>query len=56
MDEGRTRKTANAFGIAKSTASIVIKRVAHAISGNLSSLITLPTTDDEVEHLANRFL
>ena len=55
VDEGRMRKTANAFGIAKSTASIVIRRVAHAISGNLSSLIKLPTTDDEVEHLANRF-
>jgi hypothetical protein len=47
-DEGRLRKTANAFGTAKSTVSAVIKEVASAVSENLIHLIKFPTTEDTV--------
>ena len=31
-DEGRLRKTANAFGVSRPTASVVIRRVTRAIA------------------------
>jgi hypothetical protein len=48
-DEGRLRKTANAFGIAKSTTSKVVREVALVISETMAYLIHLPTTETEVK-------
>jgi hypothetical protein len=55
VDEGRLRKTANAFGIAKSTTSKVIREVSTAISVNMSHFIKLPQTEEEVIELKTRF-
>lgn len=54
-DEGRLRKSANAFGIAKSTASKVVRRVAQIVSTTMADMIKLPATEDEVKHLASRY-
>ena len=35
-DEGRFRKTANAFGIAKNTVSVIIRQVTKGISNHLT--------------------
>jgi hypothetical protein len=49
-DEGRLRKTANAFGIARSTASIIVRRVTKAISIHLGpTFIKLPLTEEVTE-------
>ena len=43
-DEGRMRETASAFGIAKGTVSVIIRRVTQAISDNLAEkYINYPT-------------
>lgn len=55
-DEGRLRKTANAFGTAKSTASKIVRRVAAAISTHMASeYIQLPTTEIDVKRLVTRY-
>lgn len=56
-DEGRIRKTANAFGLARSTVSVVIRRVCHAISNHVGpQYIKLPKTVPEVEEKTRSFL
>ena len=49
-DEGRFRKTTNAFGIAKNSMSMIIRRrVTKAISNHLADKrIKLPRTEEEV--------
>ena len=37
-DEGRLRKTANAFGLSRASVSIIIRRVTRTITGNGSKL------------------
>ncbi|XP_065061675.1 uncharacterized protein LOC135688686 [Rhopilema esculentum] len=56
-DKGRYRKVANSFGVARSTVSMVIRRVTKAISQHLGSkYIKLPVTQAEVEHHTKKFL
>ena len=56
-DEGRYRKVANAFGVSRSTVSIVVRRVTKAISHHLGpKYIGLPMTNDEVYHLTTKYL
>ena len=46
-DEGRSRKTANAFGISRASTSIIVRRVAQAISLHMGpNYITLPHTEE----------
>ena len=55
-DEARLRKTANAFGIARSTTSEVIRRVTKAISIHLGpQFIQLPQTEVEVMEKVKKF-
>jgi hypothetical protein len=55
-DEGRLRKTGNSFGVAKSTVSKVIRRVANAISTHMADdYIKLPKTSDDLKQLTTRF-
>ena len=55
-DEGRMRKTANAFGIATCTVSVIVRRVNHAISVYLAPIfIKLPKTEEEVKESAAKF-
>ena len=56
-DEGRLRKTANSFGLARSTVSIAIRRVCNAISNHLGpQYIKLLKTVSEVEEKTKNFL
>ena len=49
-DEGRMRKTANAFGLSRPSVSIIVRRVCQAITKFLGPLyIQLPTTEDKVQ-------
>ena len=49
-DEGRLRKTANAFGLGKSTVFTIIRRVCKFITVQLTSkYIKFPKTKEEVE-------
>lgn len=51
-DEGRLRKTANAFGLARSTVSIIVRQVCRAITVHVGPrYITLPTSCNSVQHL-----
>ena len=52
-DEGCLRKTANSFGIARSTCSMIVRRVTFAISTHL--YIRLPTTEEDVKTLTENF-
>ncbi|CAB4032882.1 nuclease HARBI1, partial [Paramuricea clavata] len=55
-DEGRLQKVANAFGIARCTASVVIRRVTQIISYVMGrSYIKLPETEDAVKFLVTEF-
>ena len=55
-DEGRLRKTANAFGLGKSTVSAVIRRVYKVITVYLTSkYIRIPKTKQEVEESLSLF-
>ena len=55
-DEGRLRKAANAFGLAKSTASVIIRRVCNAITTHLTTkLIKMLKTENEVRESAAHF-
>ena len=56
-DEGRLRKTANAFGLSRSSVSIIIHRVTHAITVHLEpNYITIPLTKDaEKDNATNVF-
>ena len=49
-DEGRYRKCANAFGLSRSSVSLIVRRVCHAISIHLGpKYITLPLTEESVK-------
>ena len=55
-DEGRLRKAANAFGLAKCTASVIIRRVCKAITTYLTNkYIKMLGTEDEVRVSAALF-
>ena len=55
-DEGRYRKTANAFGIARTTVSKIVRTTCLVIRRELrSKLIALPTSNQDVESLAANF-
>ena len=56
-DEGRYRKVANAFGVSRSSVSLVIRNVTRAISKHLGAkYIKLPLTKAEVEEQASKYL
>ena len=49
-DEGRLRKTANAFGLSRSAVSVIIRRVARVLTVHLGpKYIQLPLTPEQVE-------
>ena len=49
-DEGRMRKTANAFGVSRSTVSVIVRRVTSVITEYLGpKYISLPVTEDDVK-------
>ena len=55
-DEGWLRKTANAFGVSRSSVSIIIRRVAFAISVHLRlKYIKLPVTEEDVKEKVQGF-
>lgn len=55
-DEGRLRKTANAFGISRQTVSKIVRKVCKAITVNLGpKYIKLPFTEEEVNDLVKKF-
>ena len=56
FDEGRLKKTANAFGLGKSTVSAIIQRVCKVITVHLTSkYIKFPKTKEEVEETSSLF-
>ena len=55
-DEGRLRKTANAFGLSRPCISVIVRRVAHAIAVHLGpKYIKLPLTEEEVREKVSHF-
>lgn len=55
-DEGGIRKVANAFGIVKSTVSIIIRWVTKAISIQLApKYIQIPRTEEAVQEIVIKF-
>lgn len=55
-DEGRQCKTANAFGISRSAASVIVRRVTRAISEHMGPrYIKLPMTEEEVKEKVMQF-
>ena len=55
-DEGRLRKTANAFGLSRPCVSRIIRRVSHVITVHLGpELIQLPATEDAVKEKVKNF-
>ena len=55
-DEGRLRKTANAFGISLASVSLIVRRVTKAISLHLGPIyIKLPLTEEAVKDKVTRF-
>ena len=55
-DEGAIRKVANAFGIVKSTVSIIIRWVTKAISIQLApKYIQIPRTEEAVQEIVINF-
>lgn len=55
-DEGRLRKTANAFGVSRSSVSIIVRRVTRVISMYLGpKYIKLPVTEEDVEDKVKGF-
>ena len=56
FDEGRMRKTAKAFGLSRSTVSVVIRRVTRAITIQLGpQYITVPSTEAAVSNHVTKF-
>ena len=56
-DEGRYRKTANAFGISRASVSGVIRRESYAITKSVDpKLIRSPTSQEEFQVLTDRYL
>lgn len=55
-DEGRYKKVANAFGISRSSVSVVVRRACLIITKELGpKYIKLPTTTKETEFLVENF-
>ena len=55
-DKGRFRTTANAFGIAKNTVSMIIRRVTNAISNHLANKhVKIPRTEKEFNESCSLF-
>lgn len=55
-DRYRYRKVANAFGISRSSGSIIVRRVCAAISEYLGPIyVRLPTSEREVQELISQF-
>ena len=55
-DEGRLRKTANAFGISRQVVSKIVCKVCKAITVHLGKkYIKLPFTEEEVTNLVKKF-
>ena len=55
-DEGRLRKTANAFGISRSSVSLIVRNVTKAISLHLGpKYIQLPLTEEAVKEKVTKF-
>ena len=55
-DEGRYRKVANAFGVARGTVSVVVRRVCFVIAEVMGpKYIKLPSTEDHIVKLASNF-
>ena len=55
-DEGRLRKTANAFGLARGSVSIIIRRVTKAIALAMGpKYIKLPLTEEDVREKVSQF-
>ena len=55
-DEGRLRKTANAFGISRSAVSLIVRRVSKAIALHLGpKYIQLPLTEEAVKEKVGKF-
>lgn len=56
-DEGRLRKTVNAFGLSRSTVSVIIRQTCKAITVYLGpKYIQLPFSVPEAEQLVSGFL
>ena len=56
VDEGRLRKTANTFGLGKSTVSHIIRHVCKAITVHFTSkCIKMPRTEKTVEESVSKF-
>ena len=55
-DEGRLRKTANAFGLARACVSITITSMAYAITNQVGAhYVNHPTTEEEVNEKVTNF-
>lgn len=55
-DEGRLRKTVNAFGLSRQVVSKIVRQVCRAITVRLGpQLIQLPTTESAVHSLVEKF-
>ena len=55
-DEGRIRKTANAFGVSRSSVSVIVRQVTSAISLYLGpKYIKLPLTEEDVSQKVQGF-
>ena len=55
-DEGRYRKVANAFGISRSSVSLIIRRVCYVLTHDLGpNYIKLPQSEEEVKTLSSKF-
>ena len=56
-DEGRLRKTANAFGLSRAAVSVVVRRVCRAVATYLGpKYISLPTSEEAVHDLVGNFM
>ena len=56
-DEGRMRKTANAFGLSRAAVSVIVRRVCRAVTTFLGpKYISLPTTEKAVHELVQNFM
>ena len=55
-DEGRMRKTANAFGVSRQTVSKIVRKVCNAITVHLGpKYITRPFTEEAVQEKVESF-
>ena len=56
VDEGRYRKTANAFGVSRAAVSVIVREVCHAISLHLGpKYIKMPATEEDVIKAVGEF-